>query len=108
MKAEIQISGYCLFSGVYKANSDNSLILLGGGGHKAISDFALSSQLGSYVTSNTTQTIDATKTIGFQNTIYSGWDRSSVANPQIGPFRCLILHCRELILYMEMKNSDMA
>lgn len=77
--------------GFIKAHSDNSLILLGGGGHKAISDFALSSQLGSYVTSNTTQTIDATKTIGFQNTIYSGWDRSSVANPQMGPFSLLNL-----------------
>lgn len=44
-----------------------------------------------YVTTNTTQTIDATKTVGFQNTLYSGWDRLSVANPQMGPFSLLNL-----------------
>lgn len=44
-----------------------------------------------YVTTNTTQTIDATKTVGFQNTVYSGWDRLSVANPQMGPFSLLNL-----------------
>lgn len=47
--------------------------------------------IGSYLTTNTTQTIDATKTVGFQNTIYSGWDRSSVVNPQMGPFSLLNL-----------------
>ncbi len=77
--------------GFIKASSDDSMILLGGGGHKAVSDFVQPSQLADYLTSNTTQTIDATKTIGFQNTLYSGWDRSSVVNPQMGPFSLLNL-----------------
>ncbi|MFL9833737.1 pyocin knob domain-containing protein [Chryseobacterium terrae] len=51
----------------------------------------LNSQLGSYLTTNTIQTVNSVKTIGFQNTIYSGWDRSSVANPQMGPFSLLNL-----------------
>lgn len=82
---------YLVSAGYIKQGSNDDYALLGGGGHKAISDFVLSSQLGSYVTSNTTQTIDSTKTIGFQNTIYSGWDRSSVTNPQMGPFSLLNL-----------------
>lgn len=82
---------YLVSAGYIKEGSNDDYALLGGGGHKAISDFVLTSQLGSYVTSNTTQTIDSTKTIGFQNTIYSGWDRSSVTNPQMGPFSLLNL-----------------
>lgn len=54
-------------------------------------NYALNSQLGSYVTTNTAQTIDSTKTIGFQNTIYSGWDRTSMTNPEMGPFSLLNL-----------------
>lgn len=44
-----------------------------------------------YIDKYSIQTIDSTKTIGFQNTIYSGWDRSSVTNPQMGPFSLLNL-----------------
>lgn len=42
-----------------------------------------------YIDRYSVQNIDSTKTIGFQNTIYSGWDRSSVVNPQMGPFSLL-------------------
>jgi hypothetical protein len=82
---------YLVSAGYIKEGSNDDYALLGGGGHKPISDFVLSTQLGNYVTSNTTQTIDSTKTIGHQNTIYSGWERSSVANPQMGPFSLLNL-----------------
>ncbi len=44
-----------------------------------------------YIDKYSVQTIDSTKTIGFQNTIYSGWDRASVVNPQMGPFSLLNL-----------------
>lgn len=44
-----------------------------------------------YIDRYSGQTIDSTKTIGFQNTVYSGWDRASVANPQMGPFSLLNL-----------------
>ena len=44
-----------------------------------------------YINRNSEQTIDSTKTVGFQNTIYSGWNRSSVANPQMGPISLLNL-----------------
>ncbi|WP_185287933.1 pyocin knob domain-containing protein [Chryseobacterium lactis] len=44
-----------------------------------------------YINRYSEQTINSTKTIGFQNTIYSRWDRSSVANPQMGPISLLNL-----------------
>ncbi|KNB60054.1 pyocin knob domain-containing protein [Chryseobacterium sp. Hurlbut01] len=44
-----------------------------------------------YIDKYSEQNIDSTKTIGFQNTIYSGWDKSSVVNPQMGPFSLLNL-----------------
>lgn len=47
--------------GFEKSNSDNNHVLLGGGGHKAVSDFALSSDLSNVVTTNTAQTIIADK-----------------------------------------------
>ncbi|MGO4709878.1 hypothetical protein AB4Y90_12335 [Chryseobacterium sp. 2TAF14] len=56
-----------------------------------LSQAALNSQLGNYLTINTAQKIDSTKTVGFQNTLYSGWDRSSVVNPQMGPISLLNL-----------------
>lgn len=47
--------------GFEKSNSDNNHVLLGGGGHKAVSDFALSSDLSNVVTTNTAQTVIADK-----------------------------------------------
>ena len=44
-----------------------------------------------YIDQYSEQTIGSAKTIGFQNTVYSGWDRSSVVNPQMGPFSLLNL-----------------
>ncbi|MCS3870476.1 hypothetical protein J3D55_003392 [Chryseobacterium ginsenosidimutans] len=44
-----------------------------------------------YIDRYSGQTLDSTKTMGPQNTIYSGWDRSSVTNPQMGPFSLLNL-----------------
>lgn len=48
-------------SGYYRAGSSDSFVLTGGGGHKAISDFALASDLSGYVTLNTYQEIEARK-----------------------------------------------
>lgn len=47
--------------GFEKSNSDNNHVLLGGGDHKAVSDFALSSDLSNVVTTNTAQTVIADK-----------------------------------------------
>lgn len=44
-----------------------------------------------YINRYSEQNIDSTKTIGFQNTLYSGWNRASVANPQMGPISLLNL-----------------
>ncbi|GEJ44113.1 pyocin knob domain-containing protein [Chryseobacterium sp. ON_d1] len=40
---------YLLAKGYVKSGSDDSYILLGGGGHRSLSDFALSGQLGNYL-----------------------------------------------------------
>ncbi|MCA6066944.1 hypothetical protein JI747_007130 [Chryseobacterium sp. RG1] len=50
-------------AGYIKDTSSDAYVLTGGGGHKAISDFAQTSQLGNYVTINTAQTIEADKTL---------------------------------------------
>ncbi|WP_294320948.1 pyocin knob domain-containing protein [uncultured Chryseobacterium sp.] len=47
--------------GFEKSNSDNNHVLLGGGGHKDVSDFASSADLTNLVTKNTEQTITADK-----------------------------------------------
>ncbi|MFC0425432.1 hypothetical protein [Chryseobacterium scophthalmum] len=48
-------------AGFYKSGSDNNYLLLGGGGHKLVSDFALTTDLTGYVTINTSQEIEARK-----------------------------------------------
>lgn len=57
-------------NGFKKTGSSDSYLLLGGGGHKAISDL-----LGNYVTLNTTQTITAPKKI-FKGTVTNSKDVS--------------------------------
>ncbi|WP_159745008.1 hypothetical protein [Chryseobacterium sp. 8AT] len=60
-------------SGFIKEGSNDGYVLLGGGGHKPVSDFALSSQLGNYVTINTPQTITSGKTFaGGSDNSYTG------------------------------------
>lgn len=56
-------------SGYIKTGSSDSYFLLGGGGHKPISDFALKTDLNNYVTLNTAQTITGKKTFT-ADTIY--------------------------------------
>ena len=53
-------------SGFVKNGSSDSYVLLGGGGHKAISDFATASSLNNYVTLTTPQTISGVKTFSTQ------------------------------------------
>lgn len=52
--------------GFVKNGSSDSYVLLGGGGHKAVSDFATASSLNNYVTTNTAQTISGVKTFSTQ------------------------------------------
>ena len=49
-------------SGFVKNGSSSSYVLLGNGGHKAVSDFATASSLNNYVTLTTPQTISGVKT----------------------------------------------
>lgn len=53
-------------SGFIKNGSSSSYVLLGDGGHKAISDFATASSLNNYVTLTTSQTISGVKTFSTQ------------------------------------------
>ncbi|WP_426474625.1 hypothetical protein [Chryseobacterium balustinum] len=53
---------YVRAAGFIKASSNDSYLLLGGGGHKPISDFATSADLSNVVTIHTLQTIIADKT----------------------------------------------
>ncbi|GEN75321.1 pyocin knob domain-containing protein [Chryseobacterium hagamense] len=53
--------GLVLSEGYKKSGSNDSHVLLGGGGHKAVSDFASSADLPNLVTKNTEQTITADK-----------------------------------------------
>jgi hypothetical protein len=46
----VHYTGDVKANGYIKNNSSDSYVLLGGGGHKAISDFALASSLNNYVT----------------------------------------------------------
>ena len=61
-------------SGFIKAGSSSSYVLLGDGGHKAVSDFATASSLNNYVTLTTSQTISGVKTFSTQQkfTVGSG------------------------------------
>ncbi|WP_159476565.1 hypothetical protein [Chryseobacterium sp. 18068] len=54
--------GYIQASGFVKEGSSNDYLLLGGGSHKNVSDFATSTDLSNYVTINTPQTIIGSKT----------------------------------------------
>lgn len=59
--------------GFIKSDSSNDYVLTGGGGHKAISDFVLDTDLSNYVTINTPQTIESRKTFnGAIDNSYSG------------------------------------
>lgn len=53
---------YVRTAGFIKAASHDGFVLLGGGGHKPVSDFATSTDLSNYVTIHTPQTIIADKT----------------------------------------------
>lgn len=72
---QIYDNGILHSSGYAKNGSSDSYVLLGGGGHKAVSDFATSSSLGNYVTINTTQTITGQKT--FSNPIISSYSTNT-------------------------------
>ncbi|UKB81225.1 pyocin knob domain-containing protein [Chryseobacterium sp. MEBOG07] len=73
----------------YYSTSKGYRVVGGTAAHFLKADGSLDSK--EYIDKNSEQTIDSTKTIGIQNTIYSGWDRSSVANPQMGPISLLNL-----------------
>jgi hypothetical protein len=62
-------------NGFYKSGSSNEYILLGSGGHKAVSDFATVSQLGSFVTTNTNQDITGQK-LFINNTGSNAWSEN--------------------------------
>ena len=59
-------------TGFKKNGSSDSYVLLGGGGHKAVSDFATASSLNNYVTTNTAQTISGVKTFSTQQKFTAG------------------------------------
>jgi len=66
-------------SGFFKNGSSDSRILLGGGGDKAISDFATTADLNDFVTINTPQTIIANKTFASTSEVrFLGVDRNHV------------------------------
>lgn len=60
------LPGYITSVGFKKSGSSDSYVLLGGGGHKAVSDFATASSLNNYVTLTTAQTISGVKTFSTQ------------------------------------------
>lgn len=60
------LPGYITSVGFKKSGSSDSYVLLGGGGHKALTDFATALSLASYVTLHTPQTIDSTKSFSAQ------------------------------------------
>lgn len=62
----VHYTGDVKANGYIKNNSSDSYVLLGGGGHKAISDFALASSLNNYVTLTSAQTISGVKTFSSQ------------------------------------------
>jgi hypothetical protein len=76
--------------GVFKYGSSDSYVLLGGGGHKAITDFALSSSLGNYLpltggtikngTTRNPLTIDTTNTSG----AYMNFATNGTINAYVG------------------------
>lgn len=65
-QVQIDVSGNVIATGFKKNSSSDSYILLGGGGHKAVSDFVTSSTLNNYATLNTAQTISGVKTFSTQ------------------------------------------
>lgn len=71
--------------GFIKAGSSNSYLLLGGGGHKAISDFALASSLNNYVTLTSAQTISGIKTFSSQQkfTVANGTSPFTVSSSTV-------------------------
>ena len=70
----------CSNTGFVKSDSSNNYVLLGGGGHKAISDFATASSLNNYVTLATTQTITGAKTFKSNKWILSGPEYDNILN----------------------------
>lgn len=59
----LQVSGYTLATGFMRSGSSDSYLLLGGGGHKAISDFLLKSELANQELSNNLTTITKSLTV---------------------------------------------
>lgn len=51
---QLQVDGYTLATGFMKTDSSNSYVLLGGGGHKALSQFVTSSKIESTITADLT------------------------------------------------------
>lgn len=70
----------CSNTGFVKSDSSNDYVLLGGGGHKAVSDFATASALNNYVTLATTQTITGAKTFKSNKWILSGPEHDNILN----------------------------
>lgn len=61
--AKLQVNGQVSASGFVKSSSSNSYLLLGGGGHKAISDFLLKSEVANQELSNNLTTITKSLTV---------------------------------------------
>lgn len=72
---QIYDNGILHSNGYARNGSSDSQVLLGGGGAKNLSDFAMSSTLGNYVTINTTQTITGQKT--FTNPINNSYSTNT-------------------------------
>lgn len=66
-RGSIYTSSNVFANGFKKHNSSDDHVLLGGGGHRPVSDFALTGSLGNYVTLDTEQDITGKKT--FSNAI---------------------------------------
>ena len=62
-KYKLDINGSAAAVGFVKTNSNNTYLLLGGGGHKAISDFLLKSEIANQELSNNLTTITKTLTV---------------------------------------------
>lgn len=79
--------------GFIKSDSSNDYVLTGGGGHKAISDFVLDTDLSNYVTINTPQTIESRKTFnGAIDNSYSGAAIMANGNQPLGLYPTIGFH----------------
>ncbi len=81
----VHYTGDVKANGYIKNNSSDSYVLLGGGGHKQISDFALTSSLSNYVTLTSAQTISGIKTFSSQQkfTVANGTSPFTVSSSTV-------------------------